>query len=635
MSFKFNWDSFTSDDDFYDRVRTLLSDALNRGKMPNILADRIRVRELYLGDESPQLEILEVGDLADDRFRGIFKLTYAGNASITLTTKIRANPLQVYAMSSPGFCMPRFQNSAAASLSIPLNLTLSDIKLSGIIILVFSKAKGLTLVFRNDPLQSIRVTSTFDTLPGIARFLQTQIETQIRLLFREDLPAILHKLSHKWTPQSNIGLEKSRLHQKMAEHQREKQAVAVAAAAAAAAGTAGGVDTNTTVVDNEDFDVDAAAEQQQENEDGTQEEYVQFGDINPDMPILSPANMVKLNALCASQLTLSLFTPSIKETVYRANLETHGEGSSGASGTNGNALSGLQHVDGTVDLDEIMRIQSRNYFRTSHGKPRRRVIKVGGAKTNNAQQQPSATTSSDDTTTPASAPAPVPVSVSVSIPVKIAPALSTSTLVPVPVASQTKTTTAATVAASAATVVSAAATAAATTTTITTPLRKNTRTTSRTLKKPDAGLQAIPQSPTDGSGTVGILGSRMPSLETPVKPSKTGISGLSTSMSMTKPTDPEKAQLYARVQHVMRSQPPMLRVVVNDDEARSEKVLAADVKAQQQQQQQQQQVLPRRRPRSGMKNIHHHGLGQSATKAGEAMEDEGREYGSPPPAYVA
>lgn len=350
MSFKFNWDSF-NDDNFYDKLRALLTDALNKGNKPPILSDRIIVRELYLGEESPQLEILEVGDVADDRFRGIFKLTYNGDASITLATKIQANPLKVYSMSAPTFVTPTFLG-ASAPLSIPLKLTLSDIQLSGIIILVFSKAKGLTLVFRNDPLQSIRVSSTFDSFPGIARFLQAQIEKQIRSLFREELPAILHRLSHRWTPSSGLVLHKGN---------------ATATTTTTANGVNNSEKSNVMVDDvDEDSTMNSSAK-------------TMFMDINPDLPVISESNMKKVKSLGASQQTLSLFSPKIPDTLYRANLEEEEERLFGGY---------VQTLaEAGNDLAEIARIQSRNYFRNSHTAPKRRVIKLNrsGNNTNNKE----------------------------------------------------------------------------------------------------------------------------------------------------------------------------------------------------------------------------------------------------------
>jgi hypothetical protein len=46
--------------------------------------------------EPPELEILEIGDLTTDRFRGIFRLKYAGDASIELKTQIQVGFVQYF-----------------------------------------------------------------------------------------------------------------------------------------------------------------------------------------------------------------------------------------------------------------------------------------------------------------------------------------------------------------------------------------------------------------------------------------------------------------------------------------------------------------------------------------------------------
>lgn len=315
MSFKFNWNSF-DEDNFYNRAKTLLTDALNKSNKPHIIVDKIVVKDLQLGKTPPNLEILEIGDLADDRFRGIFKLNYNGDASITLETKVQANLLNVYSQNSPKFSLPKFVG-AASSLAMPLNLTLSEIKLSGIIILVFSKAKGLTLVFRNDPLESIKVSSTFDALPGIARFLQVQIENQIRVLFREELPSILHKLSLKWTPSAT----------------------------------------------------DLMGSEYSNSPSSTKAKPLTLMEIDPDLPELSPSNMLRLEALVASQQTLNLFTPNIPQAVYRSNLELY------ERQQNKSKLD-VASISKGEDLEGIVKIQSRNYSRSTHKRPKRRVVKI-------------------------------------------------------------------------------------------------------------------------------------------------------------------------------------------------------------------------------------------------------------------
>ena len=89
MAFNFNWSPLTADADFYTRAQELLTTALNKSPKPPIIVDDILVNELNLGTTPPDLEILEIGDLAEDRFRGIFKMCYTGDAFVTLKTRVQ------------------------------------------------------------------------------------------------------------------------------------------------------------------------------------------------------------------------------------------------------------------------------------------------------------------------------------------------------------------------------------------------------------------------------------------------------------------------------------------------------------------------------------------------------------------
>ncbi|KAF8165611.1 hypothetical protein B0H34DRAFT_647366 [Crassisporium funariophilum] len=91
MSFTFNWPRF-SDQFHYDAIQ-MLNTALNKGNKPPIIADKIEVVELEMGTQPPELEIRDIGDLTVDQFRGIFRMTYAGDAHLILKTKVQANPL--------------------------------------------------------------------------------------------------------------------------------------------------------------------------------------------------------------------------------------------------------------------------------------------------------------------------------------------------------------------------------------------------------------------------------------------------------------------------------------------------------------------------------------------------------------
>lgn len=269
----------------------MLTTALNKSPKPPIIVDDIIVTELNLGTTPPELEILEIGDLAEDRFRGIFKMSYAGDAFLTLKTKVQANPLKTYLSNKPDFASPQ-PLAASSGLTIPLQITLSDIKLSGFVILVFSKQKGLTLVFRNDPLESLKVSSTFDSIPFVRDYLQKEIEGQLRVLFMEDLPAIIHRLSLRlWSP----------------EFQE--------------------LETEERLEGNHDdtAPIDPLATPPQDPVDafGNPLDLSQISALTLDSngeihASFSQKNILRLAALTESQRTLSLFTPGIRDAVFRA-----------------------------------------------------------------------------------------------------------------------------------------------------------------------------------------------------------------------------------------------------------------------------------------------------------------------------
>lgn len=58
-----------------------------RPSLPSPPSPRLTTRA-----QPPDLEILEIGDLSTDRFRGIFRLTYSGDAYIVLQTKVQVRP---------------------------------------------------------------------------------------------------------------------------------------------------------------------------------------------------------------------------------------------------------------------------------------------------------------------------------------------------------------------------------------------------------------------------------------------------------------------------------------------------------------------------------------------------------------
>jgi distribution and morphology protein 34 len=179
-------------------------------------------------------------------------------------------------------------------LTIPLQITLSEIKLSAFIILVFSRQKGLTLVFRNDPLESLKVSSTFDSIPFVRDYLQKEIEMQLRTLMMDELPAIIHRLSLRlWCPEFRAKEEEELA-------QAAKQDEDEVAVDPFSSPPQDAVDSRGNVLD--------ASEISSLSLDGGSEIHSLF----------SQKNLLRLAALTDSHRTLSLFTPSIRDAVFRA-----------------------------------------------------------------------------------------------------------------------------------------------------------------------------------------------------------------------------------------------------------------------------------------------------------------------------
>ena len=86
--------------------------------------------------------------------------------------------------------------AANQPLILPLNIKIAEIRLKGVISFAFDADQGITIKFKSEnPLISLKVSSSFDHVESIKKVLQEQIENQIQSLFKTDLPLIIYRLS--------------------------------------------------------------------------------------------------------------------------------------------------------------------------------------------------------------------------------------------------------------------------------------------------------------------------------------------------------------------------------------------------------------------------------------------------------
>ncbi|OUM65051.1 hypothetical protein PIROE2DRAFT_66159 [Piromyces sp. E2] len=190
MAFKFNWTTF--DKNFIDEAQSKLTEALNKG-ITNEMIGTIIVDELNMGTKAPELEVMEIGDLSEEKFKGIFKITYQGDAYIVIRATVQINPL-VIPETPITLSMGSGVIAADQPLPIPVKLRISNLKLSGIAALGFSN-KGITFCFKNDPLEDINVSSTFDRIQAMKKLIERIIKTQISAFLLEDVPELIHNFS--------------------------------------------------------------------------------------------------------------------------------------------------------------------------------------------------------------------------------------------------------------------------------------------------------------------------------------------------------------------------------------------------------------------------------------------------------
>lgn len=150
-------------------------------------------------------------------------------------------------------------------------------------------------MFRNDPLESLKVSSTFDSIPFVRDYLQKEIEAQLRTLLMDELPAIIHRLSLRlWVPEFRAK-EDEELARKAGNPSPEEKPVDPLASP-----PQDPVDPSGNTLDPSQvasLSLDSGAESHS---------------------LFSQKNLLRLAALTDSHRTLSLFTPGIRDAVFRA-----------------------------------------------------------------------------------------------------------------------------------------------------------------------------------------------------------------------------------------------------------------------------------------------------------------------------
>lgn len=191
MSFQFNWPEFS--EELKQSLALQIEEAINEAAIPSTIIGKIAVTVFEPGTKAPELEFLEISELNLETARATLRLAYDGDARMTIQLQVQANPLHF--LTGQDDLVPGRVVAAGDSFIVPMELTISKLRLNTIIVLNVNRLQGVTVTFRNDPLECMEVSSSFD---GIAKgFIQEELERRVREALRTTVPQIVHEQTKK------------------------------------------------------------------------------------------------------------------------------------------------------------------------------------------------------------------------------------------------------------------------------------------------------------------------------------------------------------------------------------------------------------------------------------------------------
>lgn len=213
MSFKFNWNFFNVEE-LKEHSKVAITKSIAESKRPAIMADPLEVTDIDFGTSPPKLAFDSIKQVEEGRAHIVFRIKYDGDATITLKTRLHANPLRELFISNqwPLFVQPTLVG-ATNPLEIPFELKLKSIHLDGYMDVVYTK-KGLTVLFSDNMVTHVETESSLDGVPGVNKMITTMLTKVLAEAFEEDVPEMVWKVSNpdKQSPDPTLGPRRWRQH---------------------------------------------------------------------------------------------------------------------------------------------------------------------------------------------------------------------------------------------------------------------------------------------------------------------------------------------------------------------------------------------------------------------------------------
>ena len=128
MSFKFNWPD-PWDPALIAQLKEKITEQMNKNGPPHpAIVDRITMKDIYFGTKAPVFKLEQIVELTNEIASLVFFVSYAGDAHITIHTRIQINKVTPTSTSYLYYSSLGRSSLSQKPLEMPLDLTLANIR---------------------------------------------------------------------------------------------------------------------------------------------------------------------------------------------------------------------------------------------------------------------------------------------------------------------------------------------------------------------------------------------------------------------------------------------------------------------------------------------------------------------------
>lgn len=186
MSFLFNWLDLSVLD-----LKSSINSILSATTIPQ-LPHKVSISSLSFGEKPPKFEVLDIIDLKEDKFKGLFKFNYDGELNVAFNTDYEANAIKLIDFDS--FTKPNFVLTDKSTV-LPVEFKIKNIKIDAILTVVYNGR--VTVVFNDDPFIDLDIETSLDEFLDDDLFEMIKQDTLnlVTEMLKQDLPEMLHSLT--------------------------------------------------------------------------------------------------------------------------------------------------------------------------------------------------------------------------------------------------------------------------------------------------------------------------------------------------------------------------------------------------------------------------------------------------------